>query len=303
MEFVDNILNRIDTDKELRKSVNALVCFNDAETGKHLSKLAAFFTLSKIEKSSVTFLQIIDEDDDTTQLIDKDVYQNIFIAENKGEKEDKGESKVVIRSFVSKSDDFVQEIINRSKEQKSNLVLIGIDKGKMTYEMYKKFISLRSNPKNTDKFIYDQFLKDEAIILKNITTLFETNPVATGLFINKGFDEIKNIFVPILSLSDLQVLPFIYIRLSQTENIKVMIWDAIGAIQSYQKVQKLYQSFAKKTDEKVELWDISKKIDDDFILKQDLFIIGIDGWRKLMNTPLEWTKNLPSTLIFKDKTI
>ena len=59
----------------------------------------------------------------------------------------------------------------------------------------------------------------------------------------------------------------------------------------------------KKTDGRVMLWDDDLKIEQDFIQQQDLVIMGIDGWGKLLATALPWTDSLPSTLIIKDNTL
>lgn len=300
MDFIDNIINRLDNEVELKKSVNALACINDKETGEKLSKLIAFFVLSKSEKSSVTFLQFLKNSSDS-DTINNDIYQKAFEHDKPEEKDEKSEkNKVTIRTFNIISDDYINEILNHSKEQNSNLVVVGVNNENLTPEIYQKYIRLKSDPTISEKFIYEQFKEEDASILRDLTVLFDINPVATALFINRDLKKMKNIFIPILSLSDLQVLPLIYIRLSRKENVKLMIWDAIGAIKNYQKIYKIYQSL-KKSDERVELWDINKKIDTEFIKQQDLFIIGLDGWRKLLNTSLEWISDLPSVLIFKDK--
>lgn len=300
MDFIDNIINRLDNEVELKKSVNALACINDKETGEKLSKLIAFFVLSKSEKSSVTFLQFL-KNSSESDTINNDIYQKAFEHDRPEEKDEKSEkNKVTIRTFNIISDDYINEILNHSKEQNSNLVVVGVNNENLTPEIYQKYIKLKSDPTISEKFIYEQFKEEDASILRDLTVLFDINPVATAVFINRDLKKMKNIFIPILGLSDLQVLPLIYIRLSRKENVKLMIWDAIGAIKNYQKIYKIYQSL-KKSDERVELWDINKKIDTEFIKQQDLFIIGLDGWRKLLNTSLEWISDLPSVLIFKDK--
>jgi hypothetical protein len=67
-------------------------------------------------------------------------------------------------------------------------------------------------------------------------------------------------------------------------------------------MQKLYQYIVKKTDGRVHLWNDDRKIEEDFIRGQDLVIIGVEGWVKLINAPLPWKEVLPSTLIIKDIT-
>ena len=57
----------------------------------------------------------------------------------------------------------------------------------------------------------------------------------------------------------------------------------------------------KGNDEKVMLWDNSKKIDYEFIKQQDLVIIGFEGWAKLISSAITWSHSLPSTLIIRKK--
>ena len=57
-----------------------------------------------------------------------------------------------------------------------------------------------------------------------------------------------------------------------------------------------------KSDGRVQLWDANKKIEKEFMETQDLLIIGLEGWRKLAATPLNWKKSLPSALIIKNTT-
>ena len=57
----------------------------------------------------------------------------------------------------------------------------------------------------------------------------------------------------------------------------------------------------KNNQEKVVLWDNSKKIDYDFIKLQDLVVIGFEGWAKLISSAITWSHSLPSTLIIRKK--
>lgn len=282
MESVENIL---------KKPVNILVCFTDPKIGRVLSRMAVYFANFRLEKSSVTFLHLTENNnhEDQTQLND---FMDIIDKNN-----------ITIRYFSRKNDDYIAEILKTSKEQNSDLILVGIGNNVLTPQIYQKYNRLKSDPTNSDAYIMEQFTKEESVLLNNISSLFDVNTINTGLFICNDLKHIKKIFAPILCMTDIQMVSLTTIRLAQKDNIELMIWDAIGAIELNPKMQKLQQSFVKKIDEKINIWNNDEKIDTDFIIKQDLCIFGLDGWNKLISTPLSWINQLPSTLIIKDNII
>ena len=188
-----------------------------------------------------------------------------------------------------------------AEEQKANLILLGISNSDYNPELIKKYSQLKNNPANSEAFILEQFSEREVEALKNINIVFNRNAVSTGLFIDCAITEFRKLFIPILHKEDIHIFAYLY-RIALQENVKIMIWDAIGIIGSDPKMQKLHQFIVKKTEGRVYLWNNNKKISCDFIGEQDLMIIGTDGWSKLICTPLEWTHCLPSTLIIKERT-
>jgi hypothetical protein len=40
-------------------------------------------------------------------------------------------------------------------------------------------------------------------------------------------------------------------------------------------------------------------IEKDFLLTQDLLIISLESWKKLVNSQSDWLSNIPSVLIIK----
>lgn len=298
MDFVDTLLNRFDGESELKKPVNVLVCFTQSETGKRLSRLAFHVAMSRPEKSSITLLHLMDKKEVMQQTEETIATRGMIPADfmPKGEK-----SKITMRTFVSESEDHLADIIKMTEEQHCNLVLRGISNEELDLMVVEKYSRLKSDPANPAAAILEQFTENEAKRLQEITSLVDRNSVPTGIFIDNGLTAIKTIFIPILSKADVHIFTFVY-HTAMKEQVRIMIWDAIGIIASEPKMQKLYQFIVKKADGKVQLWNDDKKIEEDFIRRQDLVIIGEDGWIKLINAPLPWKEVLPSTLIIKDIT-
>ncbi len=313
MDLLDLLANRMDVDSELKHPIHALVCFSETATGKKLGVIAAQFAVSRKEKSSITFLQLqkpLDvaeqdifstEDDKKAEMVmDSDVYQNRSFT-SITEKVEK--NRIVVRTFVKHSKDWVSDILKTSNEQGCNLVLLGIESMQFSIDLWQKYYRLKSNPAQPDNHEFSKSHPVEAGIINDVLSITDRNPMATGLFINRNLKKICKIFIPVLSATDIQVFPYALFRFTDKEGIELMVWDAIGIVKSDPQVYKFYQSILKKNDGKMMMWDDNQKIERDFIQSQDLVIIGVDGWGKLLSTPLPWIDALPSVIIIKDNTL
>lgn len=296
MDFVDILLNRIDGESQQKKPGHALVCFTRLETGKRLNSLASSILLSRADKSSITLMYFIDNKEELMRKEQIEVYQNRILADfiPKGEK-----SKITMRLFISESGDYLSAIQNMEDEQHVNLLLIGLCPDEINIRTAEKYGQLMSDQPDTETAILSQFGEKETVMLKNVSALLNHNKVPTGIFLDNGLGETTRIFIPVLCKADMHIFAFVY-QAAQKENVQIMVWDAVGIIQSEPKMQKLYQFIVKKSDGRVHLWDDNKKIEHDFIRHQDLVIIGFEGWRKLVGAPLPWRNELPSTLIIKE---
>jgi len=295
MDFVDILLNRIDGESDQKKSAHALVCFTRLETGRRLNNLASAILLSRAEKSSITLLYFIDNKEKSMEEEEMEVYRNKILADfmPKGEK-----SKIIMRFFIRESDDYLSTIQKMADEQQVNVLLLGLGPDEINFLTAEEYGQLMCyQPSETA--IFSQFGEKETEILKNVSALLSRNKVPTGIFLDNGLAETTHIFIPVLCKADVHIFAFVY-QAAQQEKVTIMVWDAVGIIESEPRMQKLYQSIVKKSDGRVHLWDDNKKIEHDFIQHQDLVIMGFDGWRKLISTPLPWKNELPSILIIKD---
>ncbi len=293
MDLADNIINKIDLDAELKSPVNALICFSKPQTGNALGILINEILAAKPDKSSITAVHLIDEVQ-AQHIGDIEVYKNELFSQIIAECE---HNHITIRTFIKTSDDFVDDILHIAEEQDCNLLLLGIGSNVFNKNLWKKYMMLKSNPVNSEDYINEQFEVKEARSLKNVSSLLQRNQNVTAVFIDNGFNGSRKVFIPILDKEDTYIFPYVY-QLSLKPEVSIMIWDAIGILQN-SSIQKMYQYIVKKSDGRVALWNNNKKIEYEFIRNQDLMIIGIQGWDKLISSALPWTTTLPSTLIIK----
>lgn len=294
MEFVDILLKRIEGENESKRRVNALICFSKVKTGKALGALINKMVRFKSDKSSVTLLNLIDAEQ-AKHIQDENNYKSELFSDIIQLSE---ANKLSIRTFVKQSENYVADILRTAEEYNCNLVLLGIGSSVINSSLWHKYLQLRED-NNLPKATLQQLDEKAATTLNNVSTLLARNKLSTGIFIENDYLDTHQLFVPILYKEDAFSFPYFY-QMAKNPDVTVTVWDAIGLMETNQKLQKLFQFIAKKTDRRVKLWDNNKKIEHNFIQQQDLMIIGFKGWEKLIGSPLSWTHHLPSVLIIKD---
>ena len=294
MEFVDILLKRIEGENELKRPVNALICFSKVKTGKALGALMNKMVRFRPDKSSVTLLNLIDSEQ-AKRIQDENAYKSELFSDIIQLSET---NKLSVRTFVKQSENYVEDILRTADEYNCNLVLLGIGSSVFNSSLWHKYLKLREE-NNLPEAALQQLDEKAASSLNNVSTLLARNKLSTGIFVENNYLDANQLFVPILYKEDAYSFPYFY-QMAKNPDVTVTVWDAIGLMESDQKFQKLFQFIAKKTDGRVKLWDNNKKIELNFIQQQDLMIIGFNGWEKLIGSPLSWTHCLPSVLIIKD---
>jgi len=294
MEFVDILLKRIEGENELKRPVNALICFSKVKTGKALGALMNKMVRFRPDKSSVTLLNLIDAEQ-AKHIQDENTYKSELFSDIIQLSE---ANKLSVRTFVKQSENYVEDILRTADEYNCNLVLLGIGSSVFNSSLWHKYLKLREE-NNLPEAALQQLDEKATSSLNNVSTLLARNKLSTGIFVENNYLDANQLFVPILYKEDAYSFPYFY-QMAKNPDVTVTVWDAIGLMESDQKFQKLFQFIAKKTDGRVKLWDNNKKIELNFIQQQDLMIIGFNGWEKLIGSPLSWTHCLPSVLIIKD---
>lgn len=280
--------------------VNQLICFVDTDTGIKLCELSAKL-ISRTHESSITLLQLMNKEQtagiDNLEKYKNDTFQStIELCKNRG---------ITIRIFVKISENFLDDIVNMIDEFGYNFLSIGIHRQIIDDSAWPQNMNLQNNESPTDwktsNANDDDVVAKKNDIVEQLSSLLNRVMIMTGIFINKDFEKMNHIFIPLLDNKDIPLFRFVN-SFSTKEVSSVITWDAVGIIENNPDLKKMYRDKLRSSDGKFTLWDTNKKIDCNFIEQQDLMIIGLESWCKLIGTALSWFHALPSTLIIKDKT-
>jgi hypothetical protein len=278
--------------------VNQLICFMDTDTGIKLCQISVKL-ISRTNASTMTVLQLMTEEQahligDIEQYKNNTFRSTIELCKSR---------EIIIRIFVKISDNFSDDIVNMVDEYGCNLLLAGIHQQIIDDPAWPQNMNLQNNE---PPIMWKASNANDNVVGKNdiieqISSLLNRVMIMTGIFINKNFEKMNNIFIPLLDNKDMPLFRFVN-SFSIKEVSSVITWDAVGIIENNPDLKKMYRDKLRSSDGKFTLWDTNKKIDCNFIEQQDLMIIGLESWGKLIGAALTWCHALPSTLIVKDKT-
>lgn len=127
-------------------------------------------------------------------------------------------------------------------------------------------------------------------------TIVSKSDMPVGIFMDKGLENMRNVFVPILSEDDIFMGEFME-RLAQNSYVRITLWDAIGLVDDSIDFIKSVRAIKAVNPYLFQLWNNNIPIDADILKKQDLVFISLNSWIELDDKNPKLMKDLPSTLV------
>jgi len=266
-----------DKGKTLLKVANSLVKkqnSNTAITAMHLSPSSELHSFDVKDYERDTFEPIISESEHLDQKI-----HTLFKASN----------------------DINSDIVETANQGEYDLLLVGLGQSIFEGTLLGKVLGLTTRIINPDRLI-DKFTGKEG--------LFENSPfdertrqivtkskMAVGILVDKNLDEINNIFMPIFSEEDAFLIEYAQ-KLIHNNGSQIIVLDAVGQIKSNAQIRENIRSIEQTAPNHIMVTN-EKTIRKEFLEEQDLMLISLESWKKLIDSHSIWLNNTPSVLIIK----
>ncbi len=263
-----------------------LVSFENPEDGKHLLKVANNFISLDEEKQSVTALYISSTNEVNPYKIEeyeRESFKPLLKEANKLNRK--------VETLFKASRDIDSDIVEVGNKGEFNLVLINIGSSIFEGTLLGKVLGITSkiiNPENLlNTFTGKEKLFEVNYFDDKTQAIINKSEVPLGIFVDKDLIKTDNISVILFNEADQFLLDYVEL-LKQHSKAKISIFDTYNIVNEENKIN----------HEKVKLIHTSK-LEKDFLKEQDLLIMSIDSWKKLIDTRSVWLNNTPSLLIIK----
>lgn len=273
-----------------------LLSFATPERGKQLLKIANSLVKKQGDNSIVTAMHL----SLSTEIHSFDVkdYERKMLVPVVEESHRLNQNMV---SMFKVSNDIDTDIIDSANQGEYDLLLIGLGQSIFDGTLLGKILGFTTRIVNPDRLI-DKFTGKEG--------LFENNPfdertrhiiaktrMSVGILIDKDLEEVNQVFMPVFSKEDSFLIDYAK-KLINNNGSQVTVLDASGEVKSTREIQETIRSIEQIAPNHIMIKN-DRTIKKEFLDGQNLMIISLDSWKKLIESQSPWLNNTPSVLILK----
>lgn len=299
IDIINYIFKRKDSliPKEIsNRNFKILLSFNSNEKGKSLLKLANGFVKKQSENTNVTALHLSLSDElhaFNLEEYEKETFEPILL-----------ESKLLnqeITTIFKATVDIESDITDIATKGNFDLVLVGLGKSIFEGTLLGKVLGFTTRIINPDRLL-DKFTGKEGLFKNSpfddrTRLIISKSKIPLGIFIDKELTTLEEVFVPIFSDEDYFLLEYAE-KLIYNSDSKITILDIDNQVKNNVEIENKIDYISELYPKNVSVLN-ELKMKAGFLAKQDLMIISIDSWKKLVDSENIWISTIPSVLIIK----
>ncbi|MDQ6528991.1 cation:proton antiporter [Flavobacterium sp. LHD-85] len=204
-------------------------------------------------------------------------------------------------SLFKVTNDIDSDIIDTANQGEYDLLLVGLGQSIFDGTLLGKILGFTTRIVNPDRLI-DKFTGKEG--------LFENNPfdertrhiiakakMPVGIFIEKNLEEVNQVFIPVFTREDAFLIDYAK-KLINNNGSQITVLDAGGEVKNTREIQETIRSIEQIAPNHIMIMN-DRTLKKEFLESQDLMIISLDSWKKLIESQSIWLNNSPSVLILK----
>jgi Kef-type K+ transport system membrane component KefB len=273
-----------------------LISFGNNEKGRSLLRLASSFVAKQKDSSNITAMHLsLSDEMHSYDLEEQEKKRFTPILE---------ESKVLkqeITTIFKATVDIETDISDIANQGDYDLLLVGLGKSIFEGTLLGKVLGFTTRIINPDRLI-DKFTGKEGLFENSpfderTRQIISKSKMPLGVLIDKDLQEVKNVFVPFFSSDDAFLIDY-FQKLIYNSDANISILDINNLVKNNFVMGSAIRSLEDKYPDNITVLQ-DRTMKKDFLSKQDLMIISLESWKKLVDSQSLWLSDVPSVLILK----
>ncbi|MGH2665168.1 cation:proton antiporter [Flavobacterium sp.] len=273
-----------------------LISFGNYEKGKSLLRLANSLVKKQKDVSSITAMHLsVSDEMHAYNLEEYEKETFVPIVE---------ESKILnqkISTIFKATVDIENDIAEVANQGEYDLLLVGLGKSIFEGTLLGKVLGFTTRIINPDRLL-DKITGKEGLFVNSIfdertRQIIAKNKTPLGILVDNDLHNTDKVFVPFFTVEDAFLVDYIQ-KFVFNNNSKINIIDVNNQFGSNFLIKNAIQALQKDYPDNITLVNESL-VQKAFLIKQDLMVISLDSWKKLVDSQSVWLSNLPSVLIIK----
>lgn len=274
-----------------------LVSFDSPEGGKTLLKLANAFVKKMKSNAMVTAMHISPSSEIHTFNLEE--YEKESFKPVLAEAETLNQKVTTLFKATTDIDSDITIVANKGE---FDLVLIDIGRSIFEGTLLGKILGFTTriiNPESLlNTFTGKEKLFENSPFDDKTQHILSKTEAPVGILVDKEFSSTDRVFVTIFDPADAFLINFAQ-RLISNAGSQVTVLDADGMVKNNAEIKESIRAIEHNVPNHIKLLS-QRKIEKEFLEEQDLMIISVDSWKKLVESRSTWLNNTPSLLIIKE---
>ncbi|WP_018341815.1 cation:proton antiporter [Cytophaga aurantiaca] len=275
-----------------------LLSFGTTETGKTLLKLANGLTKKSNTTTSLTVMHLSQTNElhhYNLEEYEKEIFDPIL--------EESKQLNQEVDTLFKASNDINYDIADLANKGEYDLLLVGLSESIFQGSLLGKVLGFTTRMINPEKLLNTVTGKEK---------LFENSPfdettkliltrthISVGILIDKNLTKTERIFIPVFDVTDTYLFDYAQ-KFIYNSGAQVVVLDAAGEIKNNSETKEKISKIEKDAPNHITLQN-QRVIGKAFLQQQDIMIISLNSWKKLVETKSVWLSDIPSTLIISEK--
>lgn len=274
-----------------------LISFANPERGKSLLRLAHSLIKKLNGNAAVTAMYLTP----TNELHHFDVEQHekesfIPIVEESEKLNQK------ITTLFKASNDIDSDIIEVANRGDYDLLLVGVGKSIFEGSLLGRILGFTTRIINPEKLLNQvtgkESLFENSPFDESTSVILNKSKVPVGVLIDKDFISAEKVFIPVFADTDAFLIKFAQKLIKNSES-QITLLDVMGNIQNNPELKEKIRAIEQTAPNHISVQS-EKMIDRELLSQQELMLVSMESWKKLVDSKSLWLSNIPSTLILKE---
>ncbi len=278
------------------KKFKILISFGNSERGISLLRLANGFVKNESNQAIVTAMHLtlsnelhtFDLEEHEKKSFEPVISESVQLNQ-----------KIV--TLFKASNDIDADIVEIANQGEYDLLLIGLGQSIFEGTLLGKVLGYTTRIINPDRLI-DKFIGKEGLFENSpfderTRQIIAKSKMPIGILVDKDLTTLDQVFMPIFSPEDAFLMEFAQKLITNTGS-KINIIDPNDSMKNNAAILDKIHAIETVSPDLIALIE-DRVVKKDFLSQQDIMLISLDSWKKLVNSQSTWLSNIPSVLIIK----
>ena len=199
------------------------------------------------------------------------------------------------------SNDIDSDIAEIANQGGYDLLLVGLGQSIFEGTLLGRVLGYTTRIINPDRLI-DKFIGKEGLFENSpfderTRQIVSKSKVPVGILVDKDFEKLERVLIPVFSHQDAFLVTYAE-RLVRNNDSQVTFADPKSAVTQHDAVSLAVEAITARHPNKVRTLPDGDP-EREFLQSQDIVIVSLDSWKKLVDSQSSWLANIPSVLIIK----